>query len=94
MYGPETFVARAPDDGMAPRIERGDFVYVDPDEPAVHGSIVLFGHGDEAVVRLLVVAKGGRRALRALGEGYPEIVVDADNEAGIRGVVVMRGWRP
>ena len=32
--------------------------------------------------------------LRALGEGYPEIVVDADNETGIRGVAVMRGRRP
>ena len=94
MYGPETFVARAPDDSMAPRIERGDFVYVDPDEPAVDGSIVLFGHGEAAVLRLLVVAEGGRRALRALGEGYPEIVVDADNETGIRGVAVLRGRRP
>ena len=80
MHGPETFVARAADDPMAPGIAPGDFVWVDPDEPAV--------------VRLLVVAEGGRRLLRALGEGYPEIVVDADNETGIRGVAVLRGRRP
>ena len=90
MYGPEMQIERVEDDGMAPRIERGDFVYVDPDEPAVDGSIVLFGHGEAAVVRLLVV-EGGRRALRALDEEYAEIVVDADNETGIRGVVMFVG---
>ena len=94
MYGPETFVARAADDAMAPGIAPGDYVWVDPDEPAVDGSIVLFGHGEAAVVRLLVVAEGGRRLLRALGEGYPEIALDADNETGIRGVAVLRGRRP
>ncbi len=90
MYGLETFIERVEDDAMAPRISRGDFVYVDPDEPAVDGSVVLFRYGEAAVVRLLVV-EGGRRALRALDEGYAEIVVDADNETGIRGVAVFVG---
>ena len=90
MYGPEMQIERVEDDGMAPRIERGEFVYVDPDEPAVDGSVVLFGYGEAAVVRLLVV-EGGRRALRALDEEYAEIVVDADNETGIRGVVMFVG---
>ena len=33
----------------------------------------------------------GRRVLRAAPDGYPEIVVDADNEADIRGVAVFAG---
>ncbi len=78
------------DDAMGPCIARGDFVWVDPDEPAVDGSVVLFGHGESAVVRLLV-AEGGRRVLRALGGDRPGIVVDADNETDIRGVVVFSG---
>ena len=69
---------------------RGDYVYADPDEPAVDGSIVLFGHGEAAVVRLLV-GPGGRRVLHALSEGYPEIVVDVDNETDIRGIALCSG---
>ena len=92
VYGPETFLARAADGGMAPWIEAGDFVWVDPDEPAVDGSVVLFGYGPEAVVRLLKV-EDGRRTLRAVNGDWAEIVVDADNETGIRGVVVFRGWK-
>ena len=67
-YGPETFLARVADDGTVPPITAGDWVYVDPDEPAVHGSVVLFGHGGDAVVRLLVV-EDGRRAPRAARPG-------------------------
>ena len=53
MYGRETFGVRVAGDGMAPRIADGDYVYVDPDEPAVHGSVVLFGYGAHAVLRAL-----------------------------------------
>ena len=91
MFAPETFIVRAADDGMAPRIRAGDYVYVDPDKPAADGSVVLFGRGADAVVRRLVVEADGRRVLRAARDGYPEIVVDADNEADIRGVAVFAG---
>ncbi len=39
-------MVRVADDAMAPRIARGDFVYVDPDEPVVDGSVVLLGYGE------------------------------------------------
>ena len=48
VFGPETFVERVSDDGMVPRISRGDYVYVDPDGPAADGSVVLFGRGADA----------------------------------------------
>ena len=92
MFVPETFIVRAVDDGMEPRIRAGDYVCVDADKaPAVDGSVVLFGRGADAVVRRLVVGADGRRVLRAARDGYPEIVVDADNEADIRGVAVFAG---
>ena len=50
---------------------------------------MLFGHGEAAVVRL-PVGQGGA-CCTTLSEGYPEIVVDADNEAGIRGVAMFAG---
>jgi len=40
MFGPETFIVRIAEDAMAPRVRTGDYVWVDPDEPAVDGSIV------------------------------------------------------
>jgi len=93
MFGPETFIVRIAEDAMAPRVRAGDYVWVDPDEPAVDGSIVAVrdpARGGETVVRLLV-ERGGRRTLRALDERLPERTVDAGNETDIRGVVVFVG---
>ena len=66
---------------MAPRGRAGDYVWVDPDEPAADGRFVAVrdpGRGGETVVRLLV-------------ERFPERTVDAGNETDIRGVVVFVG---
>ena len=93
MFGRETFIVRVAEDAMAPRIRAGDYVWVDPDEPAAHGKFVAVrdpGRGGETVVRLLV-ERDGRRVLRALDEGCPERIVDAENETDIRGVVVFVG---
>ena len=78
---------------MAPRVRGGDYVRVDPDEPAADGRLVAVrdpGRGGETVVRLLV-ERDGRRTLRALDERCPERTVDAGNETDIRGVVVFVG---
>ena len=85
MFGPETFVERVADDGMAPRISRGDYVYVDPDEPAVDGSVVLFGRGADAVVRRLVVEAGrlrGRACVRPTGEQGSQGASVAERRSG------------
>ena len=84
-------MVRAVDDGMAPRIRAGDYVHVDADKAAADGGVVLFGRGADAVVRRLVVEADGRRVLRAARDGYPEIAVDADSEADIRGIAVFAG---
>ena len=93
MFGPETFIVRVAEDAMAPRVRAGDYVWIDPDEPAVDGSFVAVRdpeRGGETVVRLLV-ERDGRRTLRALDERCPERTVDAGNETDIRGVVVFVG---
>ena len=54
MFGPETFIVRIAEDAMAPRVRTGDYVCVDPDEPAVDGRLVAVhdpGRGGETVVR-------------------------------------------
>ncbi len=91
--GPETFMERVDDDGLAPLVEAGDFAYVDPDEPAVDGRMIAVwedGPGSATLVRLLEV-EDGRRVVRALRPGWPERVLDHDNETMIRGTVVFVG---
>ena len=93
MFGRETFIVRVAEDAMAPRVRMGDYVWIDPDEPATPGRFVAVrdpGRGGQTVVRLLV-ERDGRRFLRALDERCPERIVDASNETDIRGVVVFVG---
>ena len=78
---------------MAPRVREGDYVWIDPDEPAADGRFVAVrdpARGGETVVRQLI-ERDGRRILRAFDECCPERTVDADNETDIRGVVVFVG---
>ena len=93
MFGRETFIVRIAEDAMAPRVQVGDYVWIDPDEPMADGRFVAVrdpARGGETVVRLLV-EREGRRILRALDERCPERIVDADNETDILGVVVLVG---
>ncbi len=83
------------DDALAPFPEAGDFVYVDPDEPAVDGRLVAVwedGPGSATLVRRLAV-EDGRRVLRATNPGWPEVAIDRDNETMIRGTVVFAGQK-
>ena len=93
MFGSDTFIVRIAEDAMAPRIRVGDYVWVDPDEPAADGRFVAVrdpDRGGETVVRLLV-ERDGCRTLRAFDERCPERTVDAGNETDIQGVVVFVG---
>ena len=57
MLGREPFIVRVAEDAMAPRVRMGDYVWIDPDEPAADGCLVAVrdpGCGGETVVRLLV----------------------------------------
>ena len=93
MFGRETFIVRIAEDAMAPRVRAGDYVWIDPDVPAVDGSLVAVrdpARGGETVVRRLV-ERDGRRTLCAEDGRCPERAVDDGNETDIRGVVVFVG---
>ncbi|MXY55307.1 MAG: hypothetical protein F4Y41_02750 [Gammaproteobacteria bacterium] len=81
------------DDSAAPYVRGGEWVWVDPDEPAEPGRLVAaWADAAESVtiVRLMVV-DGELRVLRAPDGGLPDIAVTRDNETMIRGVVVFVG---
>ena len=40
MFGRETFIVRVAEDAMAPRVRAGDYIWIDPDEPAADGRLV------------------------------------------------------
>ena len=86
------FVERVGDDALAPLAAAGGFVYVDPDEPAVHGRIaVVRAHGPG---RGAAGAADGRRerperpAERA-NPGRPDMEATRANEATVRAVVAF-----
>ena len=94
MPGPETFVERVADDGMAPQVRAGYYVVIDPDESAVDGRLVAVrgqdGPHEGTLVRRLVV-EDGRRVLRAANAGWPDIEVTDQNETMILGTAVLGG---
>lgn len=89
-YGRDTFVVRVEDNRMAPRFNEGDFVFVDPDEPAVDGCFVGIRHDDgRAMTIRRFTDEGGRRLLRTMNPDYIECELDAKNETMICGVAVF-----
>ena len=77
---------------MSPRLEEGDWLWVDPDEPAEPGRLVAIEDPEtgERTARLMVDG----RVLRAVSGDRPDIVVTRDNETMILGTVVFMGSRP
>ena len=71
MFGRETFIVRVAEDAMAPRVRAGDYVWVDPDEPAAAGRCPehTVDAGNETDIRGVVVSRhratGCVRASRA-----------------------------
>lgn len=93
--GPDSFFLRMADASMSPRFEDGEWLLVDPDEPAEPGRYVAIEHPEtgERTARLMVEA-GGRRILRAADGVAAALALDRDNETMILGTVVFKGGRP
>ena len=91
-YGAETYFLRMADGSMSPQLEEGDWLWVDPDEPAEPGRLVAIEDPEtgERTARLMVDG----RVLRAVSGDRPDIVVTRDNETLILGTVVFMGSRP
>ena len=91
-YGPDTFVVRVEDNAMAPAFRFGDYVWVDPDEPAVEGRFagVRDPRAGKTVIRRIGRADG-RLVLRKFNPPRVERVLVGDEETQIEGAVVFVG---
>ena len=81
MFGRRTFIVRVAEDAMAPRVHVGDYVWIDPDEPAADGHLVAVRDpgrdgrcpgrtvdaGNETDIRGVVVLVGNRSERRRCG---------------------------
>ena len=98
-HSPATFVLRVRGESMLnpygrPSFHDGDLIFVDPERPAVHGSLVVVRLDDdkEATFKRLVV-EGDRRYLKALNPAWPEPMMQINGHATICGVVIFKGER-
>ena len=64
--GPDTFVLRVAGQSMAPSVPDGDYILIDPDLPADHGSFVVVRRpADGAATFKQLVVENERRYLKA-----------------------------
>ena len=98
-HSPATFVLRVRGESMfnphgRPSFQDGDLIFVDPERPAEHGSLVVVRLDDdrEATFKKLVV-EGDRRFLRALNPAWPEPMMQINGNATICGTVIFKGER-
>ncbi|MCX8018503.1 MAG: hypothetical protein N2690_11480 [Rhodocyclaceae bacterium] len=96
-HSPKTFVLRVRGESMynphgRPSFQDGDLIFVDPERPAVHGSLVVvrLDESKEATFKKLIV-EGENRYLKALNPAWPEPIVRLDQDATICGVVIFKG---
>ncbi len=93
-YGLDTFVVRVEDNDMAPAIRNGDYVWVNPDEPAADGRLV--GVRDPQAGKMVIRRIGradGRIVLHTFNPPRVERVLVGDEERRIEGAVVFVGNR-
>ena len=79
-------------ESMAPRFLDGEYIFVDPDEPAGSGSFVVVRRAnDGAATFKQLLVEDGRRYLKAANPDWPEPIVEAAADAAVCGVVVFQG---
>ena len=94
MYGSETFLVRVEGHSMEPRFRDGEYVYVDPDEPAVDGCFVGVGDAEDGTMVIRQLRhEHGQMVLRILNPCRVERVLDKDTETMIQGVALFVGSR-
>ncbi|NLY16623.1 MAG: helix-turn-helix domain-containing protein [Gammaproteobacteria bacterium] len=93
-HSPRAFVLRVRGESMLdPRGKRsfkdGDLIFVDPERPAGHGSLVIakLTGGREATFKELVI-EGDNHFLKALNPDWPERIFQINSNCHIAGVVI------
>jgi phage repressor protein C with HTH and peptisase S24 domain len=96
-HSPKTFVLRVRGESMynpngRPSFAHGDFIFVDPDRRAEHGSMVVayHGHTKEAMFKQLVI-EGEQKYLRAINPDWSGPMVSVTDTVTICGVVIFKG---
>jgi SOS-response transcriptional repressor LexA len=96
-HSPKTFMLRVRGESMynpngRPSFAHGDFIFVDPDRRAEHGSMVVayHGHAKEAMFKQLVI-KGEQKYLQAINPGWTEPMISVTDTVTICGVVIFKG---
>lgn len=96
-HSEHTFVLRVRGESMfnpygRPSFMDGDLIFVDPERPAQHGSLVVVRLDDdkEATFKKLVI-EGERKYLKALNPAWPEPMMEINGNATICGVVIFKG---
>lgn len=96
-HSPSTFVLRVRGESMfnpygRPSFQEGDLIYVDPERPAEHGSLVIVRLDDEkeATFKKLVI-EGEKKYLKALNPAWPDPIIQVNGNATICGVIIFKG---
>jgi hypothetical protein len=96
-HSPKTFVLRVRGESMCnpdgrPSFAPGDFIFVDPDRRAEHGSMVVahHAHAKEAMLKRLVIA-GDQKFLQAINPAWAEPMISVTDTVTICGVVIFKG---
>ena len=71
----DAFFVAMEGDSMAPRIEPGDLVLVEPNVDAESGDIVFARANDQCVIRKLHIESDGKILLLAVNPDYPPILI-------------------
>lgn len=98
-HSPDAFVTTVPGHSMfdptGPKsYSQGDFIAVDPNRPAINGSMVLVERVEtgEVVFRQLLI-EGGRRMIQALNKRWPGEIESLRDDDAIVGVIIGK-WVP
>lgn len=95
-HGPRTFALRVRGLSMYNPTERfsfkdGDIIFVDPDRPAIHKSLIVAKLTDtqEATFKQLII-EDNQRFLMALNPGWPDRIIRINGDAEICGVAIAK----
>lgn len=96
-HSASTFALRVRGESMQNPLGRpsfcdGDLIFVDPERPAMHNSLVIVRLDDskEATFKRLVI-EGDQQYLRPLNPAWPEQVIRINGNATMCGVVIFKG---
>jgi SOS-response transcriptional repressor LexA len=95
-HGAATFVLRLIGEtmfnpGVAPSFREGEFIFIDPERVAAHGSFIVVRESTGNIIFRKLLVDGGRRYLEALNTSWPERIIEFPADAALCGVAIFKG---